>query len=537
MTRPNPQSRAERGDADLSGRLEFIELDSAARKKIGALKAIIDREIPHGLDKFYSRIRATPTVRRLFEDDAHMARAKGAQVNHWHSISSGELDDRFVGRVKKIGLTHARIGLEPRWYIGGYSLILEHLIIAALEETWPRGLMRSGGHRGKEVAESLGALVKAVLLDMELAISVYQNTLEDQRHEADAARQAGEAEALAAVEAIGAGLAQLESKKLTYRISVDLPESYRKLQKDFNAAMAQLQQAMEAVIDASRAINSGCQEISTASDDLSQRTEQQAASLEQTAAALDEITATTKKSADGAKQAREMVAEARDDAEKSTEVVRSAIEAMRRIEKSSAEIGKIIGVIDEIAFQTNLLALNAGVEAARAGEAGRGFAVVASEVRGLAQRSAEAAKEIKSLINTSNAEVGAGVKLVVATGESLERIVAKVVKINSSIQDIASSAQEQATGLQEVNSAVNQMDQVTQQNAAMAEQATAASQSLSNETGQLSRLIAAFSIGAEPEAPPTRREPRKPPAAAARRGAMKKVAGGGGASSDSWSEF
>ena len=164
-----------------------------------------------------------------------------------------------------------------------------------------------------------------------------------------------------------------------------------------------------------------------------------------------------------------MVSEARGDAEKSGEIVRRAVEAMGRIEKSSAEIGQIIGVIDEIAFQTNLLALNAGVEAARAGDAGRGFAVVASEVRALAQRSAEAAKEIKGLITTSKTEVGNGVRLVAETGESLSRIVGKVSQINSVVDDIAAGAEEQSTALQQVNTAVNQMDQATQQNAAMAE--------------------------------------------------------------------
>ena len=203
--------------------------------------------------------------------------------------------------------------------------------------------------------------------------------------------------------------------------------------QDFNAAQEKLE------IDdvwrspkASNLVASGGQEIATASDDLSRRTEQQAASLEETAAALDEVTSTVKKTTDGAKQARTVVSEARGDAEKSGEIVRRAVEAMGRIEKSSPEISQIIGVIDEIAFQTNLLALNAGVEAARAGEAGRGFAVVASEVRALAQRSAEAAKEIKGLITTSNTEVGNGVKLVAETGESLARIVGKVSQINRS---------------------------------------------------------------------------------------------------------
>jgi methyl-accepting chemotaxis protein len=215
--------------------------------------------------------------------------------------------------------------------------------------------------------------------------------------------------------------------------------------------------------------------------------------------------------------------------------VRQAVEAMDAIAKSAQQISQIIGVIDEIAFQTNLLALNAGVEAARAGDAGRGFAVVASEVRALAQRSAEAAKEIKGLISASTTQVDHGVKLVAETGKSLERIMAQVTEINDVVAEIAAGAKEQATGLDEVNTAINQMDQVTQQNAAMVEQSTAASHSLSQETVQLSGLIGQFQVGRpagedsmrrelQKVAPHAFRQPAKPAAAAGARAETRIVA-------------
>jgi methyl-accepting chemotaxis protein len=309
--------------------------------------------------------------------------------------------------------------------------------------------------------------------------------------------------------------------------------------------MTTLQDTMKTVAGNTATIRSGAVEISSASDDLSRRTEQQAASLEETAAALDEITATVKKTADSSKYATTVVSSAKADAEQSGEVVNKAVIAMGGIEKSSQEISQIIGVIDEIAFQTNLLALNAGVEAARAGDAGRGFAVVASEVRALAQRSATAAKEIKTLISTSGQQVKAGVDLVGETGKALGRIVIQVNEINGIVADIAASAQEQATALHEVNSAVNQMDQVTQQNAAMVEEATAASQSLSQETDELARLVGKFQVG-EAAAAHRSAPARKPARPQATVQAMKTSGAGGAArkpspalaaNAETWEEF
>jgi len=317
------------------------------------------------------------------------------------------------------------------------------------------------------------------------------------------------------VEALGDGLVKLSSGDLTYRIDAAFADDYVKLKVDFNLAINTLQDTITTILERADGLRASGTEITQASGDLSKRTEQQAASLEETAAALDEITATVRKTADGAVEARNIVAQAKADAEASGQVVQGAVLAMTRIEDSSRKISQIIGVIDEIAFQTNLLALNAGVEAARAGDSGKGFAVVASEVRALAQRSAEAAKEIKGLISASADQVAEGVERVGETGQALARIAQQVAQINGVVNEITASAQEQATGLNQVNTAVNQMDQVTQQNAAMVEEATAAAHALHEETDALSDLIAQFKVSdTGMMAQPARRGPApiKPPA-------------------------
>ncbi|MCF1446354.1 HAMP domain-containing protein [Agrobacterium vitis] len=289
-------------------------------------------------------------------------------------------------------------------------------------------------------------------------------------------------------------IAALSSSDLTQDMRGNFQGAFAELQSNVNHAMATLREAMQSIRGASGTITDNSGELSSAANQLARRTEQQAAALEETAAALEEITTTVRTSTERAHEANQMVEQTRNSAGKSGEIVRSAIDAMGRIEQSSQKISQIISVIDEIAFQTNLLALNAGVEAARAGEAGRGFAVVAQEVRELAQRSANAAREIKALINTSADEVKGGVSLVLSTGEALNEIVGLVDHVNGHVASIARAAQEQSAALAEINTSVNHMDQMTQQNAAMVEETTAASQVLASESRQLLVQIEQFRL-------------------------------------------
>ena len=339
-----------------------------------------------------------------------------------------------------------------------------------------------------------------VIRDADGAVIGVVETLQDltaikEAEAAIAAERAHAAERLeTVVGALGAGLAELAKGDLVARVQTELHGEADLLRLDFNAAAEALQTAMEAIVEVAATIRGGAGQISTALDELATRTEGQATSLEQTAAAVDQITSTVRKTADVVGAAHKVVSAAKSDAELSGDIVRQAIGAMGGIEQSSKHIVRIIGVIDEIAFQTNLLALNAGVEAARAGDAGRGFAVVASEVRALAQRSAEAAKEIKGLISSAATQVDLGVDLVAQTGKALERIVAQVVEIDNVVSAIARSAEEQAGALQQVDRAVEQMDHSTQRNAEMAQRTTAAARALAAQTGELEGLIGRFGV-------------------------------------------
>ncbi len=555
---------------------------------IGAVRAILVKEAPDLLPRLDAYDKAAMLyIDTTLANEIRLASSPETRAQAVDIEATGEGQPMIDGLNGSFDAARADIDhWSDTWTAAGKASMTFMLLIAALGgvvSTLLAGLM--AWLISRAIARPVGAMTEAMqalaqgdhavtvpalgrgdeIGAMAGALNVFKEAaIEKQRLEADAlasgrlteAERARTAAHLAeaagqqahVVDLLGSGLSRLSGGDLAHRIEESFPAEYERLRADFNGAMAKLQEVMRGVAASASAIRSGTGEISAASDDLSRRTEQQAASLEETAAALDEITATVRRTAEGAKHARAVVGGARTGAERSGAVVRQAVDAMAGIETSSREIGQIIGVIDEIAFQTNLLALNAGVEAARAGDAGRGFAVVASEVRALAQRSAEAAKEIKALISTSGVQVEHGVAYVGQTGEALAEIVRQVAEIDGIVGEIASSAQEQATGLDQVNTAVNQMDQVTQQNAAMVEESTAASRALAQETGELGRLIGGFRLGDDaPEArhapAPVARLPRRPASAHAPMPALRTAGRGGAARAPApaadadWAEF
>lgn len=317
----------------------------------------------------------------------------------------------------------------------------------------------------------------------------------EMEREAQAEREALAEQQSATITAIGRGLHALAEGDLSYRVADTLPPSFMRLGTDFNHAADKLEEAMAGVLSGLEAMRAESALVSQQSDALAQRTEHQASALQEAATTMDNATRTVAETDEGAASVMVTVNEAHRAADEGGKVVDRAVVAMQAIEHSAREIANIISVIDGIAFQTNLLALNAGVEAARAGESGKGFAVVANEVRALAQRSADAAKDIKDLITNSNQQVALGVSLVGETGAMLERITDRVGQMTELANTITEKTRSQSTAFREINQAVTEMDRVTQQNAAMAEEGRGVAHNLSNEADNVVQLVGKFRVG------------------------------------------
>ncbi|MBY3106076.1 HAMP domain-containing protein [Rhizobium laguerreae] len=333
--------------------------------------------------------------------------------------------------------------------------------------------------------------------DLETQATEQRELSDAERARNDADKRSLDGQIDFAVNQLAAGLGRLSQGDVSQTIGTPFVGRLEQLRVDFNASLLRLQDTLSGIRDSAATIQRNSGAVSASAGELSKRTEAQAANLEETAAAVEEITVTVRSSAERAREANNVVAATKKTADNSGAVVGDAVAAMDRIEQASQRIEQIIEVIDDIAFQTNLLALNAGIEAARAGEAGKGFAVVAQEVRELAQRSADAAREIKSLIETSSREVTAGSELVQKTGSVLASISQEIIAISGHVETIATASRDQSAALQEVNGSVNAMDQMTQKNAAMVAETTQASRLLAGEADTLMALIERFRIVAE----------------------------------------
>ncbi|MDF8333406.1 globin-coupled sensor protein [Novosphingobium cyanobacteriorum] len=457
--------------AEVNKKLAFFCLSQEDFARFATIGSAVAKHAPPALDKLYDRIAQNPETAAQFSSRKAMDHARDKQVDHWANMfSGGGVDERYLESAQVIGRVHARIGLEPHWYIGAYASVMDDVI---------HGM---SGMIGKRNANLVGTMIKMALLDMEIALGTY--------FEVEAEKRAN------VIEKLDGALHRMMDGDFATELP-ELADGYKEIRNAFEAMRVKVGAALSEVGEASRNVDVGAREISQASNDLARRTEQQAASLEEASAAMSSLAASVASTANDAGHMHQSVSQAHGDAQAGGAVVSEAVAAMNDIHRSAQEIGKIIAVIDGIAFQTNLLALNAGVEAARAGDAGRGFAVVANEVRALAQRSAEAALDIKKLIGESSAQVERGVQLVGQTGDTFGRIVANVGEIAGLASTIADMAREQAGNIGSVRQTVGELDIMTQQNAAMVEEANAASRNLAGEADRMAGLVDKFAVAGQ----------------------------------------
>jgi methyl-accepting chemotaxis protein len=507
------------------------------KAKLAAVQVIAQSAIAHGLknedkeaaadmvkgDRLIAALSADITKANNAEIDATIARAAAASTSAHSTVIMS------VG----IGLVGLAVGLGIGLWLAMAKITKPLLRLGERMGTLAQGSL-DAAIEGTERKDEIGQMARTVMVfrDGGLEKVRLEKAADEQRQHADEQRQQAEEErrrnvevqALGAeeqaraVKALAAGLGRMSEGDLTVQLDQGFTESYQQIKDDFNATIGKLKETIESIVASTRDVANASAEISTSTTDLSQRTEEQAASLEETSASMQEMSVTVKKNAENAQQANVSAGKARDVADRSGKVVAKAVDAMAQIESSAGKMSDIIGVIDEIARQTNLLALNAAVEAARAGDAGRGFAVVASEVRTLAQRSSQAAKDIKDLITNSSGQVQEGVQLVNQAGAALVEIVESIKEVAGIVSEIAAASQEQATGIEEVNKALNQMDEATQQNSALVEENAATAKTLEQQAEAMNERISFFSVGqAETAGPGGRAAPAAKPHAALKR--------------------
>jgi methyl-accepting chemotaxis protein len=522
----------------LQTRLDFIGLDDNARQGQAEISHHVNKHLPVALDRFYDKVASVPVVARFFDGRPHMDRAQSKQIAHWSAIAKGEFDDAYYDSSSRIGLRHAKIGLEPRWHIGGYGVIFETLVKGVIHDMMSEALEPKKTRFGKRaptrdevmasadtMANGLANLLKSTLLDIDIGVTAYFDKLTE---DARAADEAAKHKISRAVALTGEVLRDMAKGDLTSRITADFDPEFAQIKEDTNAVADRLASIVGQLQETSGSLKVATREILAGANDLADRTTRQAATIEQTAASVEQLSLVVVENARRTATASSKAQAVAQNATAGGTVMKQANDAMSAIQASSAKISNIIGLIDDIAFQTNLLALNASVEAARAGDAGKGFAVVAVEVRRLAQSAANASNEVKALVEASANEVRSGTTLVGQAAETLLNILSGAEESSNLIDTIAQANKEQASSLEEVAIAVRTMDEMTQHNAALVEETNAAMEQTEVQASELDRIVDVFRIRGHREQPAAKLQRRAAPVLSTR---------GNTAVAEDWTEF